>query len=68
MRLDRDIPGCEPEQMAGSVAEQRKRLPDQPGVYVFADERGKVLYVGKARSIRKRVGGHFSAHATRARR
>ncbi len=42
------------------VEEQRKRLPDQPGVYVFADERGKVLYVGKARSIRKRVGGHFS--------
>jgi excinuclease ABC subunit C len=35
-------------------------LPDQPGVYVFADEDGKVLYVGKARSIRKRVGGHFS--------
>ncbi|MET0823933.1 MAG: GIY-YIG nuclease family protein, partial [Solirubrobacterales bacterium] len=46
--------------MAGSVSEQRKRLPDQPGVYVFADEDGKVLYVGKARSIRKRVGGHFS--------
>jgi excinuclease ABC subunit C len=43
-----------------SVEEQRKRLPDQPGVYVFADEQGKVLYVGKARSIRKRVGGHFS--------
>ena len=43
------------------VAEQRKRLPDQPGVYLFKDERGEVMYVGKATSIRKRVGGHFSA-------
>ena len=60
MGSDPDIPGREAEEMAGSVSEQRKRLPDQPGVYVFADEDGKVLYVGKARSIRKRVGGHFS--------
>ena len=44
----------------GDLEQQRRRLPDQPGVYVFADERGKVLYVGKARSIRKRVGGHFT--------
>ena len=52
MGSDPDIPGREAEEMAGSVSEQRKRLPDQPGVYVFADEDGKVLYVGKARSIR----------------
>ncbi|MFI5122962.1 MAG: excinuclease ABC subunit UvrC [Vicinamibacteria bacterium] len=48
-----------------SVAEQRERLPDQPGVYVFKDEAGKVMYVGKARSIRKRVGGHFSRTSSR---
>jgi excinuclease ABC subunit C len=47
-----------------SVTEQRLRLPDQPGVYLFKDEKGKVLYVGKARSIRKRVGGHFSGKST----
>ena len=46
------------------VAEQRKRLPDQPGVYLFKDERGEVMYVGKATSIRKRVGGHFSGKST----
>ncbi len=45
---------------APTLAEQRRSLPDQPGVYLFADERGKVLYVGKARSIRKRVASHFS--------
>ena len=43
-----------------SVAEQRRSLPDEPGVYTFRDRDGEVLYVGKARSIRKRVGGHFS--------
>ncbi len=42
------------------ITEQRRRLPDQPGVYLFKDEDGKVLYVGKATSIRKRVAGHFS--------
>jgi excinuclease ABC subunit C len=42
------------------VDEQRKRLPDQPGVYVFKDAEGGVLYVGKATSIKKRVASHFS--------
>src|SRR3954470_18564815 len=42
------------------IAEQRKSLPDSPGVYQFLAEDGSVLYVGKARSIRKRVGSHFS--------
>jgi excinuclease ABC subunit C len=42
------------------LREQRLALPDQPGVYVFRDRRGKVIYVGKAKSIRKRVGSHFS--------
>ena len=42
------------------MLEQRRSLPDAPGVYLFKDEKGKVLYVGKAKSIRKRVAGHFS--------
>jgi len=42
------------------ISEQRRKLPDQPGVYLFKDADGKVIYVGKATSIRKRVGGHFS--------
>ena len=44
----------------GRVDEQRRRLPDQPGVYLFRDARGDVIYVGKAKSIRKRVASHFS--------
>jgi excinuclease ABC subunit C len=43
-----------------SIAEQRRGLPDQPGVYLFRDGRGRVIYVGKAKSVRKRVASHFS--------
>ena len=41
------------------LAEQRRALPDSPGVYLFKDAGGRVLYVGKAKSIRKRVASHF---------
>jgi excinuclease ABC subunit C len=46
-------------------AERRRELPDEPGVYLFRDARGRVLYVGKAKSIRKRVASHFSNPSTR---
>src|SRR3954462_5409556 len=45
---------------AERLTAQRRALPDQPGVYLFRDRRGRVIYVGKAKSIRKRVGSHFS--------
>ncbi len=45
---------------AGRLAEQRRGLPDQPGVYLFRDARSRVIYVGKAKSLRKRVASHFS--------
>jgi excinuclease ABC subunit C len=44
---------------------QRRALPDGPGVYLFRDPKGRVLYVGKAKSIRKRVASHFSKPLTR---
>jgi excinuclease ABC subunit C len=45
---------------AERIAEQRRSLPDSPGVYLFYGSDGALLYVGKARSIRKRVASHFS--------
>jgi excinuclease ABC subunit C len=45
---------------AERVAEQRRQLPDQPGVYFFYGEDGELLYVGKANSIKKRIASHFS--------
>ena len=52
------------EQRREDIDEQRKRLPDQPGVYMFSDGDGRVVYVGKSRSIRKRVASHFSSRST----
>ena len=46
-------------------ADQRRKLPDEPGVYLFRDARGKVIYVGKAKSIRKRVASHYTNPSTR---
>jgi DNA polymerase III subunit epsilon len=38
-------------------------LPDDPGVYIFRDERGTPLYVGKSISLRSRARAHFCAPA-----
>jgi excinuclease ABC subunit C len=54
-----------PPSAAVRLGEQRRNLPDQPGVYLFRDGRGRVIYVGKAKSIRKRVASHFSNPVTR---
>jgi excinuclease ABC subunit C len=44
------------------LREQRRALPDSPGVYLFKDADGRTLYVGKAKSIRKRVASHFTSN------
>jgi excinuclease ABC subunit C len=50
---------------AERIAQQRRELPDSPGVYLFHAADGEILYVGKARSIRKRIGSHFSGGDSR---
>ncbi|HET9193863.1 MAG TPA: excinuclease ABC subunit UvrC [Vicinamibacterales bacterium] len=44
------------------LKEQIVRLPEQPGVYVWSNAAGDVLYVGKARSLRDRVRSYLGAH------
>ena len=35
-------------------------IPDAPGAYLFRDEEGRVVYVGKASSLRKRLASYWS--------
>ncbi len=41
------------------IAEELKKLPDQPGVYIMHDARDTIIYIGKAVSLRKRVHQYF---------
>jgi len=46
-----------------SIKEQLKTLPVRPGVYIFKDNVGRVIYVGKASSLLNRVKSYFSSSA-----
>jgi excinuclease ABC subunit C len=45
--------------MASRLDDQLKTLPPKPGVYLFRDRSGDVLYIGKAKSLRSRVRSYF---------
>lgn len=45
-----------------TLTERVERLPQEPGVYLFKDARGRVLYVGKAKNLRGRVKQYTSGH------
>jgi DNA polymerase III subunit epsilon len=64
MRLRRRAKKTEPhERIPPSERPDLSTLPDDPGVYIFRDERGKPLYVGKSVSLRSRARAHFCAPA-----
>jgi len=48
-----------------AIKEKLKTLPDEPGCYLMRDRDGKIIYVGKAASLRKRVQSYFREHTRR---
>ncbi|MGH3447246.1 MAG: DEDD exonuclease domain-containing protein, partial [Nocardioidaceae bacterium] len=55
-----------------TAAQRKKRhlaesLPHEPGVYLFRDRQGRVLYVGTSKDLRSRVRTYFTASETRSR-
>lgn len=47
------------------IQEKLKQLPDKPGCYLMRDRTGKIIYVGKATSLRSRVRSYFRQHTKR---
>ncbi len=49
------------EMNASMLRDKVKALPKEPGVYKFRDEVGRIVYVGKAKNLKNRVGSYFSS-------
>ncbi|KIO75202.1 DNA polymerase III subunit epsilon [Pedobacter lusitanus] len=70
--LEKDTEGAIPLSLHKSSKEQLlppnlskdsiEALPANPGVYYFKDQKGKIIYIGKAINLRKRVYSHFSGN------
>src|SRR5206468_6066070 len=50
-----------PDPARQRLIEKARDLPERPGVYLFKDTEGTILYIGKARSLRDRVRNYFGS-------
>jgi excinuclease ABC subunit C len=57
------LPKTQAEFFARAAEKVRSKFPNAPGVYLFQDQAGRVLYIGKAKNLRARVGSYFLAAA-----
>ena len=52
--------------MTDLIRERLKTVPNRPGCYLMRDRRGVIIYVGKAKNLRRRVSSYFRAGAKHA--
>jgi excinuclease ABC subunit C len=52
-------------EVSKAIKDKLKTLPDEPGCYLMRDRDGKIIYIGKAASLRKRVQSYFRKHTRR---
>jgi excinuclease ABC subunit C len=58
-----ELPKTQAEFFARAAEKVRSKFPSAPGVYLFQDKAGRVLYIGKAKDLRARAGSYFLAAA-----
>ncbi|MCF0194777.1 MAG: GIY-YIG nuclease family protein, partial [Bacteroidaceae bacterium] len=46
--------------MMENIEDIVKRLPETPGCYQYLDDAGRVIYVGKAKNLKRRVSSYFT--------
>ena len=46
--------------MSDSIKDKVKSLPDSPGIYQYFDKNGKIIYIGKAKNLKRRVASYFN--------
>ena len=54
------------EERSESLKEKIRHLPEGPGVYLMKDRLGRIIYVGKAKNLKKRVTSYFQPGRSRA--
>src|SRR6266550_8393529 len=50
-----------PEGSAVTLDEKLKEIPRSPGVYLYKDAAGKIIYIGKAKNLRNRIRSYFQS-------
>jgi excinuclease ABC subunit C len=54
-----DLPKTQAEFLLRAAEKVRTKFPDTPGVYLFQDKLGRVIYIGKAKNLRSRASHYF---------
>ena len=58
-----DLPKSQAEFFTRAWEKVRSKFPTGPGIYLFQDKAGRVIYIGKAKNLRSRAGSYFLAAA-----